>query len=690
LTVRFLYPKFYVHNRIFKILEHKIYNITISSIQLFQSINLSKSHFFKLFKFQFMKLMSNIQLLKFYMLLFLFFVGIAAYAQCPSPAATTAAITSNSNIGAYTTSIGSNSVTYVTGNVVLGTSSNARTLTISLNTTVVVTAGSHLTVTNLGVNGKLIIQAGATVSVVGLSGANGNLGVNLGGIIEMCENTGIENCGTTTFTPNPSIAYVGSAGGKAVVKTINKSGLVGSLVMPLSAPGLTTSSNVTVATPATNISFPTPGGSYGSALPCTIGSNCTSLPFPVTSSCGEFATACAAGTTAPALTATTKSNDCPTTTVDLTTLTVTNTPNGAVLEWHSATPATSGNVVATPNAVSAATYYAVFYDAVNNCYSNVSGTTGATAVTATSNACTVLVGCSNLLNNPSFESPVVTNLNANNIQTGTSIPGWTASNNSFANPFNIQRVNGSIFAAGPDKADDGSQYIDIVGSAVVTQDFVVPAGGAYIKYSGSYANRDASAPTFYKPSYNYITILNSSGVIVGTSNAIDLIASLTDEKWLRVSGFTGTKLPAGTYTYKVVIGDYTHFDNAFVCLQANPPGGTIDCSKTQVSSAPVVGIAGQKTLSVTINVTTAGCISPLSVTGSGMSLPDGVTQVCTNSTGIQTFNIPVDYDGSALGTMDFTIGAAGSCSADLTKAPKKAACDIFTLECVPTVAPSLK
>jgi methyl coenzyme M reductase beta subunit len=61
---------------------------------------------------------------------------------------------------------------------------------------------------------------------------------------------------------------------------------------------------------------------------------------------------------------------------------------------------------------------------------------------------------------------------------------------------------------------------------------------------------------------------------------------------------------------------------------ASCASGVIDCSKTQLYPAPVVGVSGQKVLYVTVNVST-GCFSPLSVSGSGFSVANGVTQVCT-------------------------------------------------------------
>lgn len=228
------------------------------------------------------------------------------------------------------------------------------------------------------------------------------------------------------------------------------------------------------------------------------------------------AVTCLAGVTAPTLTTTTKSNLCPSNTVDLTTISATNLPVGATLTWHTGTPATTANKV-TGTAVMAGTYYAAFFDAANNCYSRTSSTatsgSATTVVTATVNSCVL------------------------------------------------------------------------------------------------------------------------------------------------------------------------------------PVAGTIDCSKTQIFPAPVAGVAGQKTLIVTINVTSPGCFTPITVSGSGMSVANGLTQVCALTTGIQTFSIPVNYDGSTLGTMNFTVGNAGNagtCSANLTNPPKKAISEVWTLDCVPTVAPSLK
>lgn len=117
--------------------------------------------------------------------------------------------------------------------------------------------------------------------------------------------------------------------------------------------------------------------------------------------------------------------------------------------------------------------------------------------------------------------------------------------------------------------------------------------------------------------------------------------------------------------------------------------GTIDCAKTQLSPAPVNGTASQTNLSITVTVTTAGTFTP-TVSGSGMSLVDPSYVINATTTGVQTFYVPLKYDGTALGTLTFGLSPAGNCTADLTKGPKNTITPVWTLECVPSVGPMLK
>jgi hypothetical protein len=81
-----------------------------------------------------------------------------------------------------------------------------------------------------------------------------------------------------------------------------------------------------------------------------------------------YALACNAGTTAPTLSGSTISNTCPTTTVNLNSLHTGTAPSGTSLVWFT-NNAHSGTAYATPTTAVAGTYYAFYFDAVNNCYS---------------------------------------------------------------------------------------------------------------------------------------------------------------------------------------------------------------------------------------------------------------------------------------------------------------------------------
>ena len=92
---------------------------------------------------------------------------------------------------------------------------------------------------------------------------------------------------------------------------------------------------------------------------------------------------CLAGTTAPTLTATTKSNICPATTANVSSLVSSTCPSGSSLEWHNTNTGLSASTLVTASSVGAGTYYPVCHDVTNTCYSP----TPATGVTVTINIC---------------------------------------------------------------------------------------------------------------------------------------------------------------------------------------------------------------------------------------------------------------------------------------------------------------
>ncbi|MFM9824690.1 ice-binding family protein [Flavobacterium sp.] len=181
--------------------------------------------------------------------------------------------------------------------------------------------------------------------------------------------------------------------------------------------------------------------------------------------------------------------------------------------------------------------------------------------------------------------------------------------------------------------------------------------------------------------------LNGVQAVIGTAPGQVTLTS-TPNGPLTMNLATGTiavaaNTPAGTYpiTYKICeVSSPTNCSTVTsnVTVTASAEAGTLDCAKTQIIQAPVQGVPNQVTLVVTMNVTTAGNF-PVTLSGSGMSLANGITHVTTTTTGVQTFNIPMNYDGTTLSTLTFTVGS-NTCTADLSLTKKKALIDVWTLD----------
>lgn len=161
---------------------------------------------------------------------------------------------------------------------------------------------------------------------------------------------------------------------------------------------------------------------------------------------------------------------------------------------------------------------------------------------------------------------------------------------------------------------------------------------------------------------------------LGTAAQLRLVG-WNGSQWVNLSGTTGA---SGNTENSTVSGTLISGITALnVGLVAPNPAGTIDCAQTMIQPTPIQGTAGQFVIKTSIDVTTPGSYS-LAVSGSGMTLANGVTSVITSQTGVQTFYIPVNYDGtSALGSTTLTVGSTGSC---VLTAPLAAA----TIDCSQT------
>lgn len=141
--------------------------------------------------------------------------------------------------------------------------------------------------------------------------------------------------------------------------------------------------------------------------------------------------------------------------------------------------------------------------------------------------------------------------------------------------------------------------------------------------------------------------------------------------------------PSGNYSLTYKICEVTNPTNCStatskIVVTTLPSAGTLDCTKTQIIQAPVQGVPNQVTLTVTLTVSTAGNF-PVTLSGSGMSLANGITYVATTITGVQTFNIPIKYDGTTLSTLTFSVGS-NTCTADLSLTKKKVLIDVWILD----------
>lgn len=152
-------------------------------------------------------------------------------------------------------------------------------------------------------------------------------------------------------------------------------------------------------------------------------------------------------TTAPNLSANTLSNTCPAVTVDLNSLVTNIPPMGAdfTVVWFTNNGAT-GTAYPTPGAATAGTYYAFFYDNIDNCYGPASG-----AVTVTINTCPPVItsnggGPSANISVPENTTPVTT-VTATDPENGTLT--YSISGGADAAMFSIDPMTGALSFISP-------------------------------------------------------------------------------------------------------------------------------------------------------------------------------------------------------------------------------------------------
>ena len=288
---------------------------------------------------------------------------------------------------------------------------------------------------------------------------------------------------------------------------------------------------------------------------------------------------------------------------------------------------------------------------------------------------------------------------------GTDVTTWN--NCKFAYNYATQSIADGAHGGGAIKVEGGNVKYTVNNSVFYRNSTVGGSNGGAINHYGSQCtsmdgtifleNRVGSSSIVKGADVNIYDNINMFPNIKNSTMQLASAATYTNQ--VASNGFTfGTGNTFGNTTVDGGAAALTStscpanivFMGGAMAAVTNTGIGTIDCSKTQISPAPVAGTASQGDLIVSINVTTAGTFTPLLVSGSGFSLANGVNSVTATSTGIQTFHIPVKYDGTALGILNFTVGTLTACTADMTKAPKNAITSVWTLDCISTTGPGLK
>jgi VCBS repeat-containing protein len=253
------------------------------------------------------------------------------------------------------------------------------------------------------------------------------------------------------------------------------------------------------------------------------------------------------------------------------------------------------------------------------------------AVTPVNDAPVITVAAvPNLLTDGDFENTLQPNINGNNLQ-GTSYGGFTATAQ-----INIVHVNGAGYLFAPDLAESGVQYLDLAGDGTIQQTFTL-ATATTVTFGGSFANREPFSPGYVTPTTS-IQIFNSGGTQVGSTvtPTIPIVPASGSETWYDASG--SVSLAAGTYTFRVNLGDYAQVDNLYVRPGlSNAVSYTENAAPTLIAAAATASDVDNANLTgATITLTNAASLDVLSVVG---TLPTGITASSYDpATGILTLS----------------------------------------------------
>lgn len=170
-----------------------------------------------------------------------------------------------------------------------------------------------------------------------------------------------------------------------------------------------------------------------------------------------------------------------------------------------------------------------------------------------------LASGANVLVNGSFETTTSTTLGyGNNLPV---VPdGWTFTGSGSANTVHVTGTG--AYVDGPDNALDGVNYMDIDGAGYFSQSITI-ATDSNVTFGGWFSRRNGGSDTGFTSIWDSAnTALSASSPTVSVPEADPL------ENW--VSSFDTVFLTAGTYTFRVEMGNFANTDNVSFSPEAVP------------------------------------------------------------------------------------------------------------------------
>ena len=172
-----------------------------------------------------------------------------------------------------------------------------------------------------------------------------------------------------------------------------------------------------------------------------------------------------------------------------------------------------------------------------------------------------LASGANILANGSFELTAATTLGyGNNLNV---VPDDWAFTPVSSDQSNTVFVDGTgTYTAGPNNAFQGVNYVDISGDGHFSQS-VVLSFDSNVTYGGWFSRRDTSSDVGFTSIWNA-----ANTALLYSSPAVSVPAGDPVGNW--VSSFDTVFLPAGTYTFRVEMGNFANADDVSFSPEAVP------------------------------------------------------------------------------------------------------------------------